>query len=648
MAKWERAGCDSGPQVDLVSDLVSIVIVTHRRRRLLFRCLESCLRQDYPHIEIVVLLNPADPEAEMVIREKMPQVKIIRSHRNLGAFPAKNLAIANSDGDYIMIVDDDAYFLSTDVISRLRRAYEVEPELGAVTCNIEGPRERTISGEDRYIHVFKDGFTMMPRQVYTEWVGYYPDLFFRSAGEMYLCAALWNLGRRVKCLVEARMFHDLAEEGRSDQDWKFYGIRSQALCVVLREPWFIAPFSLASKFLKSFINHLRWRRLLTWFKAWWSFATHLPEVLPDRRPVTWRTYKLLRRLQNSVITRPEDLGEMEPLRAEEGAVFESGQREMAASTFDKPLASVVIPTCNRVEELRKLLQSALAQTVPVEIHVMDDGSNDLTVEMILREFPSVHYHRLSTGRGPTFQRNRGIELASCNIVFPVDDDSLFASPNTVEQTLAEFDHPRVGAVGIPYINVRQDQSIRQRAPKEGQIYVTWAFVGAAHAVRRDVFLNVGGYREHFFYMGEEGDLCLRMMNSGYLTRLGTADPIHHLESPSRNPGRAGFSGRRNDVRFVWHNVPAPDFPLHLAGTTFNAVLSAVGSGCFWRMLYGTALGYADFFRLWNERRPVPRKVYQLHRTLKKRGPQLLEEIEQVLPPLNDAIRDSEYAEKVLA
>ena len=39
-------------------------------------------------------------------------------------------------------------------------------------------------------------------------------------------------------------------------------------------------------------------------------------------------------------------------------------------------ASFVIPTRNRVEELRSLFRSLLRQGIPVEIHVMDDGDDD--------------------------------------------------------------------------------------------------------------------------------------------------------------------------------------------------------------------------------------------------------------------------------
>lgn len=291
-----------------------------------------------------------------------------------------------------------------------------------------------------------------------------------------------------------------------------------------------------------------------------------------------------------------------------------------------------MPTRNRREELRALLISAQKQTLPLEMLVMDDGCSDGTAEMLRTEFPTVKLHQLASERGPAFQRNRGIELATANIVFPLDDDTVFVSPQTAAQTLAEFSAPRIAAVGIPFINIRQDCVVQQRAPSVGA-FAVHAFVGAAHAVRRDVFLKLGGYREHFFYMGEEGDLCLRMMEAGYVTMLGRADPIHHLESPSRNLSRAGFSGRRNDILFCWHNVPMPYLPLQLLGTTLNGLRSAVGSSCLWPMLKGLVSGYASCFQRWNERAPASAVIYRLHRSLKKRGPQLLSQVEKQLPPL---------------
>jgi len=302
-------------------------------------------------------------------------------------------------------------------------------------------------------------------------------------------------------------------------------------------------------------------------------------------------------------------------------------------TVPAPVASVVIPTRNRVEELRALIRSALGQTVPVEVMVMDDGASPEVADMIQREFPQVRYHSLGTGRGPAFQRNRGIELATAPIVFPLDDDTVIVSPRTVAQTLAEFDHPRVAAVGIPFMNIRLDQEVRQRAPAPDGVWVEHAFVAAAHAVRRSVFLQAGGYREHFFYMGEEGDLCARLLNGGYVVRLGRADPIHHLESPRRNLGLADYCGRRNDVLFAWHNAPTRFLLFHLMATTVGGLLSAMKSQNPGRMLLGIVHGYTGSLRRWRERRPISVSVYRLHRKLKKDGPRTLDEIQGRLVPV---------------
>ncbi len=251
--------------------------------------------------------------------------------------------------------------------------------------------------------------------------------------------------------------------------------------------------------------------------------------------------------------------------------------------------------------------------------------------MLRAEFPQVQHYRLGTGRGPAFQRNRGIKLATQKIVFPVDDDTLFVSPRTVEQTLAEFDNPRVAAVGIPFVNVRQSVAVCQRAPDADRVYAVHAFVGAAHAVRRDVFLQSGGYREHFFYMGEEGDLCLRILAAGLVTRVGRADPVHHYESPLRNLKRAAFYGRRNDILFAWHNVPTLWLLPYFFGNTFNAVRWAFWEGRCWSMLVGTASGLRTCFKRADERAPVSARIYWLSRRLKRKGPLPLDNFEAELP-----------------
>jgi glycosyltransferase involved in cell wall biosynthesis len=296
-------------------------------------------------------------------------------------------------------------------------------------------------------------------------------------------------------------------------------------------------------------------------------------------------------------------------------------------------ASVVIPTYNRKDCLRDAIQSALAQSVPVEVVVMDDGSTDGTAEMMRSEFPRITFEQHRGPNGPAFLRNRGSEMATAPILFPIDDDSVFASTATVEQTLADFDHPRVGVVGIPFVNIRIDQQVQQRATTDSGIEIREDYVGASHAMRRDLFLRLKGYRPQLFYMGEERDYSVRLMDAGYVVRLGRANPIHHFESPRRSMFRADFHGRRNDVLYALHNVPMPYLPLHLLGTTAAGLGFGLKVRRPLRMAGGLASGWFAALTELKNRRPVRRSTYLLCRRLRTVHHLLLSEVEASLPPL---------------
>src|SRR5262245_1330076 len=142
--------------------------------------------------------------------------------------------------------------------------------------------------------------------------------------------------------------------------------------------------------------------------------------------------------------------------------------------------SIVITTKNRKASLRRAVTSALTQTILGELIVVDDGSTDGTAEMVASEFSQVRLERVSDSCGYIIQRNRAAHLSSADVIISIDDDATFSSPWVVEQTIAAFDHPRVAAVAIPYIEPHKDMRVFQSAPKGG-IWVTHVFRGTAHA-----------------------------------------------------------------------------------------------------------------------------------------------------------------------
>lgn len=305
---------------------------------------------------------------------------------------------------------------------------------------------------------------------------------------------------------------------------------------------------------------------------------------------------------------------------------------MTASDGGEIKATVVITTKNRKEDLRVALKSALGQSARPEVLVIDDGSTDGTFELVRREFPEVVLHRSQRSLGYIVQRNRAAELARGDVIFSIDDDAEFVSPHTVEQTLADFDHPRVGAVAIPFIEPRKSPMLRQRAPDSQGVYAAFDYIGTAHALRREVFITLRGYRSYLFHQGEEGEYCLRMLEAGYIVRMGRADPLHHYESPRRPRARMHVYGARNILLNAWYNVPTRRLPMQWIGSSVKVLASSPSIRALGWHLWGLARGLGASMKQWSQRNPVSPRVYRIARELRRRGGTPLGEIEALLPP----------------
>ena len=110
--------------------------------------------------------------------------------------------------------------------------------------------------------------------------------------------------------------------------------------------------------------------------------------------------------------------------------------------MSRPLVSVVLPTYNRVEGLRRVLTAFEGQRpheLPFEVVVVDDGSRDDTPELLAgwrsRRFP-LRFAR-QTNQGPARARNRALELASdgsCSSAATTSSPTPTSSPSTWPST----------------------------------------------------------------------------------------------------------------------------------------------------------------------------------------------------------------------
>ena len=192
----------------------------------------------------------------------------------------------------------------------------------------------------------------------------------------------------------------------------------------------------------------------------------------------------------------------------------------------KVKVSVVIPTYNRIETLGRALRSVINQTFSDwELIVVDDGSTDGTVKMILSKYPAIHLHRQGH-TGVSSARNAGVALASGEWIAFLDSDDAWL-PEKLERQLSHLaKEPELRLSHTDEIWIRHDTRVNQ--PKEyaksgGRIYhrclPRCCICPSSVLMHRDLFNEIGGFDETF-PVCEDYDLWLR---------ITAREPVHHLD-----------------------------------------------------------------------------------------------------------------------
>jgi GT2 family glycosyltransferase len=208
-------------------------------------------------------------------------------------------------------------------------------------------------------------------------------------------------------------------------------------------------------------------------------------------------------------------------------------------------------------------------------------------------------------------------MARCAEIVHLDDDTVLPTQGILHAALDDLGTDGIAAVAMPYQNVNLSQEVLSHSPNVDGVALTYAFTACAYAIKQQPFVAVGGYREFFFYMGEESDLCIRLAAENLGTRLGTGPSVHHLQPAGRISAAADFYGRRNEVLFEVLNAPASLVVPALMRVSTKAVVYGIRCRRLGIMLHGLMAGYREGAKRRNLRQPVPLNVYQRFRRLVK-------------------------------
>jgi GT2 family glycosyltransferase len=124
--------------------VVSVVFLAYNRREQLLRALDQMIRHGgYPatRLEVLVVDNASDDGTGDAVRDAFPSVLLVRNEQNIGA-PGWNAGFAVAKGDYVLILDDDAYLRPGDLERAVRAAKTEHAGLVSfsVVSSFEDPR----------------------------------------------------------------------------------------------------------------------------------------------------------------------------------------------------------------------------------------------------------------------------------------------------------------------------------------------------------------------------------------------------------------------------------------------------------------------------------------------------------------------------
>ena len=189
--------------------------------------------------------------------------------------------------------------------------------------------------------------------------------------------------------------------------------------------------------------------------------------------------------------------------------------------MSQPTVSVLVPTFNRVNYIAECLDSLLAQTVPpLEVIVIDDGSEDGTADLLASYGHRIRHIRKENGGKPTAV-NLGIQEARGDLIWIFDDDDV-ALPDAIETRLAALTGcPDAGFVYSPHYygsdgpDGRIVQGRLHAVPEHdpdsffAELMLGCFFHLATALVRREVYLQLGGFDTQLL-SSEDYDMQLRL------------------------------------------------------------------------------------------------------------------------------------------
>jgi glycosyltransferase involved in cell wall biosynthesis len=136
------------PLASYRNHLVSVVIPSRGRPKIVLRAVRSALAQSFRDLEVIVVIDGPDEETAAALRELHDErLRFISLPESVGASAARNVGVQNSAGRWVALLDDDDEWLPTKIQKQVTAAMAASTLRCLVVCRIllrSGGRESIV------------------------------------------------------------------------------------------------------------------------------------------------------------------------------------------------------------------------------------------------------------------------------------------------------------------------------------------------------------------------------------------------------------------------------------------------------------------------------------------------------------------------
>lgn len=219
-----------------------------------------------------------------------------------------------------------------------------------------------------------------------------------------------------------------------------------------------------------------------------------------------------------------------------------------------PLVSCIVPAFNSERYLAEAIDSILAQTHrPIEVIVVDDGSEDGTSEITRRYGPPVRLVKQPC-LGPAATRNLGLRSAGGSFVAFLDADDLW-HPEKLSRQIARFEARPELDVSVTHARMFWIDALRQEAQTHDSTTRTGAIPGYATTTvlaRRALFDRIGDFNTGLWF-SDATDWFVRVTEAGAVLELMDDVLVYH-RMHERNLTRRRSDASRDEFLMIAKRV----------------------------------------------------------------------------------------------